>query len=478
MLSKINLGRISLAASISALALVAATPAVAGDRCELNGTSLFGGANATGSASLACGGLASANADASTAVGALSTAAVENSTAVGYGAHAINTSSSPYFSSRYFDLLGSSGSTAVGTAATAIGTSSTAFGFRALVGFVVDPATGEIEPVDHGTAIGSNASVVGDFSTSVGSGALGDRGTAIGYNAFAIAPGLGPQNDFAVAIGNGARATDVGAVSVGAASNAGGAGAYAVGIGASSTASGDESIAIGGAGSLGSAATAATATGSIAIGAGAKSTHANSIALGADTATTAENQVHVGGRTISGVAAGVNATDAVNVSQLQAVTGDVSGLQSDVTVLETTTATHTAQITNLQTGLADTNADVAVLQTDLAAETAARIAADSALDGRVDALETITANLDERFDDVADRSDAGTAAAVALSGAMFLPGKSFNLTGNVGAYRGAVAGAIQLGALVSDMVALNAGVAHGFNKGGKTAIRAGFTLGW
>jgi hypothetical protein len=61
---------------------------------------------------------------------------------------------------------------------------------------------------------------------------------------------------------------------------------------------------------------------------------------------------------------------------------------------------------------------------------------------------------------------------------MFLPGKSFNLTGNVGAYRGAVAGAIQLGALVSDMVAVNAGVAHGFNKGGKTAIRAGFTLGW
>ena len=67
---------------------------------------------------------------------------------------------------------------------------------------------------------------------------------------------------------------------------------------------------------------------------------------------------------------------------------------------------------------------------------------------------------------------------MALSGAMFLPGKSFNLTANMGAYRGAVAGALQFGALVSEAVAVNAGVAHGFNKGGKTALRAGFSFGW
>ena len=100
------------------------------------------------------------------------------------------------------------------------------------------------------------------------------------------------------------------------------------------------------------------------------------------------------------------------------------------------------------------------------------------MDTRVDALEAITANLDDRFNDVENRSDVGTATAVALSGAMFLPGKTFNLTGNVGTYRGAVAGALQLGALVNDMVAVNAGVAKGFNKGGKAAARVGFTLGW
>ena len=206
--------------------------------------------------------------------------------------------------------------------------------------------------------------------------------------------------------------------------------------------------------------------------------------------------VIMGGNRVTGVAAGVANTDAVNVGQLNAAT---SGITADVTALETTTATHTSQITtlqtdvtaienvnstqttqitNLQTGLADTTSDVTDLQTDLATETAARVAADNALDTRVDALETITANLDERFDDVQDRSDAGTATAVALSGAMFLPGKTFNLTGNVGAYRGAVAGAMQFGAVVGDRMAINAGIAKGLNKGGKTAVRAGFTLGW
>jgi GT2 family glycosyltransferase len=37
---------------------------------------------------------------------------------------------------------------------------------------------------------------------------------------------------------------------------------------------------------------------------------------------------------------------------------------------------------------------------------------------------------------------------------------------------------MQFGALVSDRVAVNGGIAKGFNKGGKTALRAGFTFGW
>ena len=65
-----------------------------------------------------------------------------------------------------------------------------------------------------------------------------------------------------------------------------------------------------------------------------------------------------------------------------------------------------------------------------------------------------------------------------MSGNAFLPGMKFNLTGNVATYGGAHAAAIQMAAMVSPRAAINAGVATGFNKGGKTAVRVGFTFGW
>ena len=68
--------------------------------------------------------------------------------------------------------------------------------------------------------------------------------------------------------------------------------------------------------------------------------------------------------------------------------------------------------------------------------------------------------------------------AIALSGNAFIPGKTFNLTGNVGPYRGAVAGSMQVGVMVSPNAAFNAGIATGFNKKGKVGARAGFTFGW
>jgi hypothetical protein len=188
--------------------------------------------------------------------------------------------------------------------------------------------------------------------------------------------------------------------------------------------------------------------------------------------------VNMGGNQVHGVAAGTANTDAVNVAQLNAAT---SGIATDITALETTSATHTTQITNLQTS--DTAQNTAItnietVNTTQATQITALQATATDFDSRIDTLELIATDLDERIGKVDDRASAGTAAAVALSGAMFLPGKTFNLTGNVGSYRGAHAAALQFGALVSDHVALNAGISHGFNKGGKTALRAGFTLGW
>lgn len=43
---------------------------------------------------------------------------------------------------------------------------------------------------------------------------------------------------------------------------------------------------------------------------------------------------------------------------------------------------------------------------------------------------------------------------------------------------GRYAGALQAGVMVSESAAINAGVAKGFNRGGKTAARAGITLGF
>lgn len=213
--------------------------------------------------------------------------------------------------------------------------------------------------------------------------------------------------------------------------------------------------------------------------------------------------IDMGNNQIHGVAAGTADTDAVNVAQLNAAT---SGITADVTALEATTATHTTQIATLETTTATHTTQIAAieevnttqatqisdiqtvnttqathitnLQTTVgmqATQITALQAADAAFATQIDELE---ATLGERIGKVDDRASAGTAAAVALSGAMFLPGKSFNLTGNVGSYRGAHAAALQFGAPISDNMAFNAGVAHGFNKGGKTALRAGFTLGW
>ncbi|HEX7821507.1 MAG TPA: YadA-like family protein [Sphingobium sp.] len=80
----------------------------------------------------------------------------------------------------------------------------------------------------------------------------------------------------------------------------------------------------------------------IAFGAGATASHAGSVALGAGSIAngstlglsaylvggTAAAEVNIGARRITGLAAGANATDAVNVAQLTAVNDTVTGLSS------------------------------------------------------------------------------------------------------------------------------------------------------
>jgi hypothetical protein len=158
------------------------------------------------------------------------------------------------------------GSTAVGFAAEANGTSATAYGFSAFAN--------------------------GDTATAIGGG-----GTDTTIHVGATATGAG-----ATAIGAGATATDVESTALGHNSTATGTNAMALGAGAKATG----------------------VSNNTAIGPNAISTGDNSVALGAgSTDNGVANVVSVGAagaeRRIVNVAAGIAGTDAVNVSQLTAI---------------------------------------------------------------------------------------------------------------------------------------------------------------
>lgn len=131
------------------------------------------------------------------------------------------------------------------------------------------------------------------------------------------------------------------------------------------------------------------------------------------------------------------------------------------------TANTAAIVTEAQTRAAE---DVR-LNNLIVGETAARRADVTRLDGRID-------DLTNRVDQFDSRMRSATAVAVAMSGGTFLPNKTMNLTFNMGHYDGKSALSAQINYLVSQNVALNAGVAKGLNKDGKVALRGGVTFGW
>lgn len=146
--------------------------------------------------------------------------------------------------------------------------------------------------------------------------------------------------------------------------------------------------------------------------------------------------------------------------------------------LETETAARTSADTRLSDRIDAREAVDNTLSAGLAQETAARMAADSAIAARVDGLADRVGAVETRVDQLDRRIAGSTAVAVAMGGAAFLPDMRFNLTANVATYDGAHAGSVQVGAMVSRRMALNAGAATGFNRRGGTAARVGVTLGW
>jgi autotransporter adhesin len=185
-------------------------------------------------------------------------------------------------------------------------------------------------------AIGSSTAASGANAVAVGlqSGAGSNNSVAIG--SFAQ---TGAGQDYSVAVGSNVQTNGTQAVALGA--NAQANGDYALAVGNNGTqAIGDGSIAVGNAANVRAGSTNAIAIGTganvarsvasaMALGANATAGAANSIALGADSFSNRANALSVGRvgaeRQIVNVAAGTQATDAVNVSQLKGVTDSLGG---------------------------------------------------------------------------------------------------------------------------------------------------------
>jgi hypothetical protein len=239
------------------------------------------------------------------------------------------------------------GATAYGTSATA-GQGDTSIGDSAggvFGGFAVGTVSvGNNANNVPGTAPGSYATAIGagvisggtitgaqslfDYSIAIGGGdGVGGVG-AIASNFKAIAVGLNSAASgvSSMAIGSGATASGDNAVALGNAVTASGANSFAGGN--SSSATGASSVAVGDT----AAATGAQAT---ALGPNARALGANSVAIGSGSVATLANTASFGSagneRRLTNVAAGINPTDAVNMSQISGLT---SGFQSQLTGLQ------------------------------------------------------------------------------------------------------------------------------------------------
>jgi len=338
----------------------------------LNATALTGG-NASGAFSFAVGNNAQAKGWGSVAIGAGTLAEKQGTVAIGHGAKAYSLESvalgyntragapsgEPGAGNSAQTAMGS-GTIATGGAATAFGLGSVASGAHAIAGGDNAKATGQ-----DSVALGYNTKASGTWSVALGrdTKAKGGHSTALGYNTEA-------EGEWSTALGYDTKASGSASTAMGSTTQATGTGSTA--MGGSTTAAGNWSLASGGwSNAKGDYSTAmgyysmanawnsfavsggiveAAAENSIAMGKGAKASVSDAVALGSGSVASTEkgkigydisgadhsndttgvwksteNAVSVGDaskgitRQITGVAAGTQDTDAVNVAQLKAV---------------------------------------------------------------------------------------------------------------------------------------------------------------
>lgn len=316
-------------------------------------------ANATGNNSVALGYKAlSTSSKNTTAIGSEAAATGEDGNAIGYKAK----------------VFGKDGN-AIGTSATATGTGSNALGSGAGANGLNSTAigTGAKTAVENGLALGTNSTADNTNTIAIGtsakaensgSTAIGEGASALGGNSLALGTSAQSATTNSIAVGNTAKAV----------------GSSSIAIGQDSVSDADNNISLGNTSN-------AKGSNSVAIGMGAKSYTENSVAIGSQSVASTEKgavgydvtgfdhsadtsgtwkstlaAVSVGDaansltRQITGVAAGTNDTDAVNVAQLKQLSAatktEVSSHDHTVTVTPSTDADdgHTTYDLSVATG--------------------------------------------------------------------------------------------------------------------------------
>ena len=303
---------------------------------------------ASGGYSVAIGTAAKADGGAGVSIGYKTNAKTSNSLAVGSesqatgeGAVAVgrkNTSTGP--SSTVLGIL----STASATSATAVGMQTTATGENSLAVGYQSSAKGR-----NGVAVGTNGT-----TAELGGVAVGQAAKSNKFNSVAMGMNVTADGDNSVALGGSASANSDGTIAIGSygSTPTKATGNRALAIGSATTANGLESIAIG-------SRVNSTSQHSIAIGTRANASAVKSVAIGPDSIATVDGGVALGRDSVANVIGGVtNKGYNPNTNR----TDIYSGLTGNV--LTSTTgavsigngSTVTRQLTGLAAGIRDTDA--------------------------------------------------------------------------------------------------------------------------
>lgn len=254
-----------------------------------------------------------------------------------------------------------------------------------------------------------------------------------------------------------------------------------VAIGANSVASADRAVAIG-FGAQG------TGIGGTAIGANSNVSVANGTALGQNAVVTADNAVAIGNgsvadqvntvsvgtaggeRRIVNVADGIALTDAATVGQLNTA---VAGASSSAAAAQGTANTALANAATAQ-GSANTALAQNVVQDN---RMTAIEAVNATQNTRLTSLEALVGGVGATVETNRVEANGGIAAAMAMGGAVIIPGKSVSINFNLATYRGQQGFSTSIAGQVAPSVYLTAGVAASTAKG-STGGRVGVAIGF